>query len=196
MSADSWNSYTDEEKKGIIQSLPPTRQPKNSPAQTQDKLRRANGNDQQDKGSVPELTEQDEQVLVNPPLLPSFISSDPYLKRAIARFKRDVADGYYEKTWQDKARKSHQDRHEGKFDAYLEQHTEEMFVDVDDESEEDNADELGSDGEYTEGRRGGVKNVKMNGSMTDNGRGPVDATSGENATKANMTERRAAVSVK
>ena len=84
-----------------------------------------------------------------PPITPAFCSDDLYLKRAIARFKRDLKDGYYEKSWQDKAKKAHEERLEGKFDEYIRQHTEEMFAE--DDVEQDgaaDATEESENGEY------------------------------------------------
>lgn len=81
------------------------------------------------------------------------MASDIYIKRAIARFKRDVSDGYYEKAWQDKAKRSHAERQQGKFDDYLRQCADEMFA-----PEEEN-DEFGDDGyESDEDFKPGVAN--------------------------------------
>ena len=52
---------------------------------------------------------------------------DPFLKRSVSKFKTDVEDGYYDPSWQSKARKAMQERREGQFDEYLKQHVEETF---------------------------------------------------------------------
>lgn len=129
-----WDTYTLDEKQSINTSLPTTRQ----------------------------KMYDDVSGTQTPPLLPDFCSKDPYLKSAAARFKRDLADGYYQKSWQDKAKRAHAERLDGKFDGYLTAHTEEMFVEDGSEEEDGSArDELiqeDGDGEYADsqaqGRRG------------------------------------------
>ncbi|KAJ9651332.1 hypothetical protein H2198_009366 [Neophaeococcomyces mojaviensis] len=197
MSIEQWESYTEEEKKAIIQTLPPSRQPRNSPFEGHnDTSLHMNETPRLEKPSTSKPIEHDERPPAIPPLSPTFISSDTYLKRAVARFKRDVSEGYYEKTWQDKAKKAHKERQEGKFDAYLEQHIEEIFVEDEDGNDEDHADELGSDGEYNEGRNGGLKKLKMDASMNGNQKSSVDSTGVRNEPRANMAVRRAPVAVK
>jgi hypothetical protein len=61
------------------------------------------------------------------PLSLDFVMTDPFLKRAISKFKNDVSEGYYDPTWQSKARVAMQERRDGVFDEYLKQHVEEMF---------------------------------------------------------------------
>ena len=69
------------------------------------------------------------------PLSPTFFCGDPYLKRAIARFKRELSDGYYTKVWQDKAKRAHDERMDGNFDEYLAEHAEGLFPDEGEGSE-------------------------------------------------------------
>lgn len=85
------------------------------------------------------------------------------MKRAVARFKRDLADGYYEKSWQEKASKAHEERLEGKFDGYLQQHAEEVFLEEDGDAESaiDELAEESEDGEYTENTRKNGKTRKQ-----------------------------------
>jgi hypothetical protein len=63
------------------------------------------------------------------PLSLDFVMSDPFLKRAISKFKNDVSEGYYDPTWQSKARVAMQERRDGVFDEYLKRHVEKMFGD-------------------------------------------------------------------
>lgn len=97
------------------------------------------------------------QSIEEAPLSTEFCRNDKYLKNGIARFKRDLQDGYYEKSWQDRASKAHEARMEGKFDDFIREHNEEMFKH--DEADIDNSmDELAEeseDGEYVDG--GGSK---------------------------------------
>lgn len=95
-------------------------------------------------------------IYAAPPLPPSFCSDDPYLKRSIARFKRELSDGYYTKVWQDKAKRAHEERMDGKFDEYLTEHAEEMFLDEEEEGDEPAIGELveeSGDEEYQDGSR-------------------------------------------
>ena len=96
-----FDSYSEEEKRGIIDSLPPAYRQYN--IDTHGKL--------------------------ECPITVGFVMGDSFLKRAISKFKTDVDDGYYDPAWQTKARKAVQERREGKFDDYLKQHVEEMFGD-------------------------------------------------------------------
>lgn len=129
MSAGQWEQYTEEEKQGIMASLPPTRQEQLS------KLTIDPGS----KDEVPAL----------PPLSEEFCLKDTYLKRAVARFKRDLSDGYYEKSWSDKAKRAHEERLQGKFDDYLRQHAEELFQE-DEEDDVSPEDEVQEDFEAAE----------------------------------------------
>lgn len=79
------------------------------------------------------------------PITPKFIADDLYIKHAIARFKRDVRDGYYEKAWQDRADKARQERAEGKFDQYVLEHADEIFGPFD--TEDEDVEEESSDSE-------------------------------------------------
>jgi hypothetical protein len=63
------------------------------------------------------------------PLEVDFIASDPYMKRAIVRFKNDLKDGHYSQTWQRQSRQAMKDRADGRFDKYLKQHLEDTFGD-------------------------------------------------------------------
>ena len=96
-----FDSYTEDEKRGIIDSLPPSYRHYNV----------------------------DEEGKLPCPITTDFVMSDPFLKRGISKFKNDVEEGYHDPAWQTKARKAMQERREGKFDEYLKQHVEEMFGD-------------------------------------------------------------------
>jgi hypothetical protein len=45
----------------------------------------------------------------------------------VAKVKRDIGEGYYEKGWHTRAKKATQERREGKFDEYLKEHAEDLF---------------------------------------------------------------------
>ncbi|EXJ61079.1 hypothetical protein A1O7_05232 [Cladophialophora yegresii CBS 114405] len=71
--------------------------------------------------------EPDHEGRLQCPLSTAFVLDDPYIKAATQRFKNDIADGYYEKTWQNQARRAMQERRDGKFDAFLQEQAEETF---------------------------------------------------------------------
>ena len=119
MSNNQWASYTDDEKARIMEALPFTRQIRDC---------------------------KDPKVAISPPVDEIFCLNDQYLKRAVARFKRDLADGYYEKSWQNKVKQAHQERLEGKFDDFISQSTAEMFED-DNQGEATIVDDLGEQSE-------------------------------------------------
>lgn len=153
MSMDQWHTYTDSEKKRIFESLPPSRKP--ASLSFTDGLPEVENlhQTQSPRTASPPLEQQStcSQILSEPPVDSSTLVTDPFVKRAIARFKRDLGDGYYEKTWQDKARRAHDERMEGKFDDYVRQHAEDMFEDPANEGDDDDQDELAhasEDGEY------------------------------------------------
>ncbi|EXJ65805.1 uncharacterized protein A1O5_11046 [Cladophialophora psammophila CBS 110553] len=99
----SWNAdsdaYTEHEKRSIIDSLPP-------------RYRKY---------------ELDAEGRLKCPLSVEFVLDDPYIKAAVHKFKRDVSEGCYERSWQNQARKAMQERRDGKFDPYLQEQTEETF---------------------------------------------------------------------
>lgn len=108
----NWSQYDEEEKSSIIRALPTSYQ----------------------------KVETDQDGKICCPLIPNIVVDDKVLRDQIARFKRDVKDGFYTKTWQEKARKAMEERANGKFDAYLSKHADEMFVN-DDEDERGSSDE-------------------------------------------------------
>ncbi|KAJ4502602.1 hypothetical protein HRR83_009018 [Exophiala dermatitidis] len=61
------------------------------------------------------------------PISVDFVLNDPHVRAAISRFKQDVSEGFYEKGWQNQARKAVKERQAGKFDTYLHEHVEEKF---------------------------------------------------------------------
>lgn len=131
----SWSNYSDEEKTGIIASLPRARQPPKPIARSY---------------GTTDTTDDSKEIstIDEPPLDHAWLTKDEYVKRAVARFTRDIADGYYEKSWQDKAKKASQDRADGKFDDYWRDTVEQMFCSVD--ADHENGDS--SDGEYRNGK--------------------------------------------
>lgn len=159
MSTNQWEGYTEKERLMIINNLPITRRPQRGTAYAQDSSTEARGNHRvrangKAHTSSGEHPEQDWASYKAPPLEPTFCSEDPYLKRSIARFKRELSDGYYTKVWQDKAKRAHEERMEGNFDDYLADHAEEMFVEEEDLADEAGADEMAQeseDGEYHDG---------------------------------------------
>lgn len=90
------------------------------------------------------------------PLSLEFVQRDPYLKAAVSKFKKDVEEGYYEKFWQNKARRAMQERRDGKFDDYLRENAEAMFGDRPQDSRDVYERDEGSDWERENGskRRG------------------------------------------
>ncbi|KAK5045003.1 hypothetical protein LTR84_010151 [Exophiala bonariae] len=61
------------------------------------------------------------------PISPEFLLEDPYFRSAVAKFKTNLADGFYEKTWQNQAAKASQEREQGKFANYLREKAEADF---------------------------------------------------------------------
>lgn len=156
MSTEQWNTYSDAEKRKIYECFPSSRQPRstnlldalNDPKPTESTIEPNSTAPALPSDPTPNLYE-----LSNPPINSSDVAADPYIRRATARFKRDLADGYYEKAWQDRARRAHQDRMQGKLDDYVEKHTEEMFCRDNEDSETRSEDELAQqseDGEYVD----------------------------------------------
>ena len=95
-----WDSYTAEEQRSIIETLPPARR---------------------------FFIDNPATGKLACPLEPDFIVNDLHLKRAIARFTDDVSSGHYTTSWQLKARQSMNERVEGRFDEYMKQHTDDRF---------------------------------------------------------------------
>jgi len=126
------SNYTEAEKRAIIDSLPPRHR----------------------------KYEVDEQGNLICPVTVDFVAGDPYVKAAAAKFKKAVADGLFEKSWQNQARKAMQERREGKFDAYLQEQTgatfgeAELGPDLDDDGAGVEAEvaSASSDGEWREKR--------------------------------------------
>jgi hypothetical protein len=135
----AWNSgdddYTEDEKRAIINSLPPACR----------------------------KHETDENGRLKCPLSSEFVLEDSFLRRAANKFKTDVSDGCYVRSWQNQARKAMQERRDGKFDAYLQAYAEENFGEGNGEDETDgSADELAmsSDGDWkAQGKAGKVTAV-------------------------------------
>lgn len=134
--------YSDAEKRSIIDTLP----------------------------TAYRVYQRDEAGSLVCPIEVDFIKCDPYLKRAISKFQEDVSEGSYEEKWQNQARKAMQERAEGKFDDYLQQHVEEMYGDVgvekaDEEAQERDDTGMSSDGSWsgqkgTGGRKTNARGVK------------------------------------
>ena len=123
------NNYTDEERRLIIDTLPP----------------------------ADRIYEYDEVGTLKCPISLDFVMTDPFLKRALSKFKDDVSEGSYEEKWQRDAKKAMQERADGKFDEHLKQQVEEMFGDggadesANDENDENHHQEsdLSSDGSWS-----------------------------------------------
>ena len=146
MASEQWNRYSEEEKMDIMQKLPPRR-------------RMVDMGD--DSGEVNAKGQANEQhTTLTAPLTPAFCMEDSYLKSAVARFKRDLQAGYYEKTWKNKAVKAHDERMAGDFDDYL-KNCEEDAVN-DNEQFEDGVDELAavSEDEEYDPKKSLKQNVK------------------------------------
>lgn len=134
----NWSNYSDEEKTSIVASLPPTRQPPNGMAGSRSTTETIG-------------TSKEGNTFDGPPIDSTWLSNDEYVKRAVARFCRDTATGFYEKSWQDKAKRASQERTDGKFDEYWSSVVEQMFCPADDiQHKNDNS----SDGEYKGGKPG------------------------------------------
>jgi hypothetical protein len=97
-----WDSYTSNEQRAIIDTLPPGRR---------------------------FYVENAETGRLTCPLEADFIANDPYLKRAVTRFTEDVSAGHYTTSWQLKARQAMIERSGGRFDEYMKQQTEDRFGD-------------------------------------------------------------------
>ena len=91
--ADWSEKYDEDEKRGIIDSFPP-------------RYRKY---------------EVDESGKLVCPITPKFMRDDPYIKKACEKFKDDIREGFYEKSWQREAEQAMQERREGKFDVYLQE---------------------------------------------------------------------------
>ena len=96
-----FDGYTEDEKRGIIDSLPASYRQYNL----------------------------DESGKLLCPITTDCVLSDSFVKRGVSKFVNDVEEGYYDPAWQTRARKAMQERREGKFDEYSKQHVEEMFGD-------------------------------------------------------------------
>jgi hypothetical protein len=53
--------------------------------------------------------------------------TDPYLKRATAKFRDDLEEGFYDPSWQKRATKAGEERREGKFEDFVKQQMEDRF---------------------------------------------------------------------
>ncbi|OAP57848.1 hypothetical protein AYL99_08586 [Fonsecaea erecta] len=132
------DSYTETEKRSIIDSLPP-------------RYRKY---------------EVDDEGRLKCPLSVDFVLDDPYVRAAVHKFKRDVSEGFYEKSWQNQARKAMQERRDGKFDPYLQEQTEESFGDPGPDGQGETADEDihpevdSSDGDWAERPGGSARGSK------------------------------------
>ena len=98
----SWDIYSLEDQRLIINTLPPTR-----------RLFLINPETQK----------------FTCPLDAAFIATDPHIKRGVTRFKEDLENGCYTATWQRQARQAMREREEGRFDEYLAHHIEDNFGD-------------------------------------------------------------------
>lgn len=161
MSTDQWQSYTDAEKTRILESLPQSRRPNSTTSPStppQDENLHKPGDSTHTTTSVsPTPPNNCTDTPSNPPLNSSDLATDPFVKRAIARFKRDLGDGYYEKTWQDKAKRAHEERMGGRFDEYVLQLAEDKFGESVEGCDVDGQDELAQiseDGEYVDTSKG------------------------------------------
>jgi hypothetical protein len=149
----AWHSgdddYTEDEKRAIIESLPPAYR----------------------------KYVTDEQGHLKCPLSSEFALEDSFLRSAINRFKIDVSDGWYAESWQKQAKKAMQERREGKFDAYLTEYAEETFwegngADCIGNSTDELA--MSSDGEWN-AKGKAVKMVAFDGAGDDGGQ-PLRST--------------------
>ncbi|KIW12076.1 hypothetical protein PV08_09350 [Exophiala spinifera] len=93
-------SYTEDEKRALIDALPP-------------RLR------------VHDIDASSGTLVC--PITPDFVLGDQHVKAAVPKFKQHVADGFYEKGWQNRARAAMRERREGRFDAYLQEQVEASF---------------------------------------------------------------------
>lgn len=105
------------------------------------------------------------------PISLDFVMTDPFLKRAVSKFKDDVSEGSYEEKWQRDAKKAMQERADGKFDEHLRQQVEEMFGDGGaDDCDNDEGDEndhqesdLSSDGSWSAEPKASKQTAKVQG---------------------------------
>lgn len=61
------------------------------------------------------------------PLPVDLVRQDAFMKAAINKFQKDVQEGYYLKSWQERATKATRERQEGTFDDYLRETAEQRF---------------------------------------------------------------------
>jgi len=135
-----WNdSYSEAEKRTIIDSLPPSYR----------------------------KYDLDNNGRLICPISVDFVLNDTHLKNAVAKFKKDVGEGFCEKAWQNQGRRAMQERRDGKFDAYLKESMEatfgedghdDMVVDTNDQAEDEAA---SSDGEWSEKKGKGKRKVHL-----------------------------------
>jgi len=113
-------NYTQDEKRSIIDSLPP----------------------QYRKYDV------DSNGSLICPISIDFVLDDSYIRAAIAKFTKNMTEGFYEKIWQTRAKKAMQERRDGKFDEYLQGYTEEIFGTYEITADTVQAEADSSDGEW------------------------------------------------
>lgn len=93
------DKYNEEEKRAIIDSLPP-------------KYRKYEAG-------------ADGRLIC--PISVEFVLDDPYIKTAVTKFQKDVSESCYEKGWQNQAKKAMQERQDGRFDGHLREDAEDTF---------------------------------------------------------------------
>lgn len=160
LNADQLHKYTDEERARILESFPKSRTSKSLSVEDSTTKDSESGQPLDLPQSATTICALQESKVGHNGMpwiaLDSFnLRTDVYLKRATARFQRDLGDGYYEKSWQDKARRAHKDRMDGKLDDYVKQYAEEIFEENsslagDDNEQQDDAAQASDDGEYSE----------------------------------------------
>jgi Asx homology domain len=74
----------------------------------------------------------DDEGKLKCPISTSFAANDSVVKRGVARFKRDIEDGFYLKRWQEEGRRAMRERVQGQFDEYIKQHAEDSFGIIED----------------------------------------------------------------
>ncbi|KAI1614803.1 hypothetical protein EDD37DRAFT_407074 [Exophiala viscosa] len=114
-----WSTdYTEAEKRAIIDSLPP-------------RLRQYN---------------EDIYGALVCPLTADMVQNDANIKAAVPKFKQNVAEGFYEQGWQNRARRAMEERQDGRFEEYLEELVEAAFGEAEVAGEAEEGDS--EDGEW------------------------------------------------
>lgn len=74
------------------------------------------------------MADGNESLPITCPISASFVKEDHVIRRDVARFKRDIADGNYRKRWQQDGQKAMKEREMGCFDTFIQEKAEKDFT--------------------------------------------------------------------